>query len=474
MISGRPDIFPTAAMSLRSTETSSEALQLCQKQRREACAVCHKHPHEAFAVCHKHPQAARACQKRPVLAKGHLLSQSSILCASCRCRAYASACMCAAQQGTRHNAWAWQFISPAMRPKLLNSSFLYVRGVLNQVLSQFLPHGKHVLACLCTDLRAIVAEQPVSTPCLCASQTCSIDRRPQPGVSYRTSAQGATASVCKSKGGRKRPVVKLRRLCRGRNCRKTWQFLTAVGECVKGASPRTVKAWVRRQSVPSAVRVVPLGWGRCADGTCEARYVRMQKLSCPLRARWQAARRIGQNRARKRVARRGRRQRSGSFRVRTGRAYHSAAVRGARFARGRGRQWIHCQQRQCCTPRGKIKNARDAQASGRMLSACQDKSEHGMAPAGRRPCAERPSSRTQWLRDQGDSLDSKANIRRPKAQDARAAIGAKSNDTGGACDCGRKIACTCVAALPARRAAPEVRPPRAVSSATACAQNSMT
>ena len=325
-----------------------------------------------------------------------------------------------------------------MRPKLLNSSFLYVRGVLNQVLSQFLPHGKHVLACLCTDLRAIVAEQPVSTPCLCASQTCSIDRRPQPGVSYRTSAQGATASVCKSKGGRKRPVVKLRRLCRGRNCRKTWQFLTAVGECVKGASPRTVKAWVRRQSVPSAVRVVPLGWGRCADGTCEARYVRMQKLSCPLRARWQAARRIGQNRARKRVARRGRRQRSGSFRVRTGRAYHSAAVRGARFARGRGRQWIHCQQRQCCTPRGKIKNARDAQASGRMLSACQDKSEHGMAPAGRRPCAERPSSRTQWLRDQGDSLDSKANIRRPKAQDARAAIGAKSNDTGGACDCGRK------------------------------------
>ena len=148
MISGRPDIFPTAAMSLRSTETSSEALQLCQKQRREACAVCHKHPHEAFAVCHKHPQAARACQKRPVLAKGHLLSQSSILCASCRCRAYASACMCAAQQGTRHNAWAWQLISPAMRPKLLNSSFLYVRGVLNQVLSQFLPHGKHVLACL--------------------------------------------------------------------------------------------------------------------------------------------------------------------------------------------------------------------------------------------------------------------------------------------------------------------------------------
>ena len=188
MTPGRPAILQTAKICPHDRETNPETSPLCQKQRHEACAVCHKHPQEAFAVCHKHPQAcavchkhpqeafavchkhpqaAEACQKRLVSANATDLSESFEMCASCRAKAYANACMSTARQGTRHNAWAWQLCSSVKRPRLLNCTFLYVRGVLNHILAQFLPRGAHVLTGLCTDLRAMVAEHTMSTPCVC-------------------------------------------------------------------------------------------------------------------------------------------------------------------------------------------------------------------------------------------------------------------------------------------------------------------
>ena len=162
MVSGRPNVFRTALqrewpcdssdLSVMAAGDSSQAWRLCQKQ-----------PHEASAVCHKHAQALRACQKRPILADANLLVHSPISCTMCRQRAYASACMCTAQFGTRHNAWAWQLASSARRPDLLNSSFLRVRWLLHKMLPDFLPHGKHVLACMCVDLRSLVAGHAAPT-----------------------------------------------------------------------------------------------------------------------------------------------------------------------------------------------------------------------------------------------------------------------------------------------------------------------
>ena len=280
----------------RVAARDSQALQLCQKQL-----------HEAFAVCHKHPQALRACQKRPTPTNTQSLRESLTWCAPCRRKAYAYACIYRARFGTRHNAWAWQLISPAERPELLNSNFLRVRAVLDNLLLQFLPHGKQVVASLCVNLPAIVAQDDAPTPCSCASQMSSADYRAQSRVSRSTPVQTVSASICKSNSAKNASVAKPRGGYRRRESAKKSK---SAGKYTQSACFRAAEEQARQQLMRWRGDAVPSSRRRSPAGTCEARYVHPHRPSCPLEAQRKAGRRVGQNRICKWAARHGQRKRS--------------------------------------------------------------------------------------------------------------------------------------------------------------------